>query len=101
MTRSNCCCLMFFETLQSTLAVLSVIARASAISSWIDTGMLLFLLAGPTHISVEPVCSNSLLPSCVSLAFETSDKTTFVGNRSSMAASTPSVVVVLMRMHVC
>ncbi len=63
MTLSYCCCRMLGETLQSTWPVLKVIARACAISSCIDDGMLEFLFAGPTHISVDPLCSNSLAPS--------------------------------------
>ena len=74
--------------MQSTRPELSVMARACAISSCIVKGMSLFLFAGPTQISVEPLCSNSLVPSCVSSALETRDKTTFVGNLSSIAAST-------------
>jgi hypothetical protein len=59
------------------------------------------LLVGPTQISVEPLCSKSLAPSWTTSAFDTSDKTTFVGKRSSMAASTPRLWVVLTRMQVC
>lgn len=100
-TRSNCCCLMLLETLQSTRPVLRVMASACAISSCICAGILPLLFAGPTQISVEPLCSNSLDPNWFNSAFETSDNTTFVGNLSSRAASTPSVCVVLTRMQVC
>jgi hypothetical protein len=78
-----------------------VIDRASDMSLWIDSGMAEFLLAGPTQTSVEPLCSNSLEPSCVRLAPDTNDRTTFVGNRSSSCFSTPSVFVVFTSMHVC
>ena len=97
MTRSNCCWRMFEDILHSTRPVLKVIAKACAISSCIVKGMLLFLFAGPTQISVEPLCSNSLVPNCANSALETRDKTTLVGNLSSIAASTPNVWVVLMR----
>lgn len=100
-TLSYCCWRMFGDTLHSTWPELRVTAKACAISSWIDWGMFLFWLAGPIQISVGPLCSNSLWPSCVSSAPETSDRTTLVGNRSSRAASTPSVWVVLTRMQVC
>lgn len=99
--RSYCCCLIFWETLQSTWPVLSVIASASAISFWIAAGIASFLLAGPTQISVAPICSNSLAPSCVISAPDTNESTTLVGNLCSRCDSTPSVCVVLTRMQVC
>lgn len=92
---------MFLETLHSTCPVLNVIANACAISSWIEGGIWSFLLAGPTQTSVEPLCSNSVCPSCDTSAPETSDRTTFVGKRSSIMVSTPSAWVVLTRMQVC
>jgi hypothetical protein len=70
-------------------------------SLWIDSGIAEFLLAGPTQISVDPLCSNSLDPNCVRSAPETRERTTFVGNRSSSCFSTPNVFVVLTRIHVC
>ena len=99
--RSYCCCLIFGETLQSTWPVLNVMAKASAISFWMAAGIVSFLFAGPTHTSVAPTCSNSLAPSCVISAPDTSESTTFVGNLCSRCDSTPRVFVVLTRMQVC
>lgn len=76
-------------------------AKASAISDWICAGIAAFLLAGPTQMSVAPLCSNSLAPSCVISAPETNDRTTFVGNRCSKYDSTPRLCVVFIRMQVC
>lgn len=100
-TRSYCCCRMLLDTLQSTWPVLRVIAKACAMSSWIEGGMLEFLFAGPTQTSLDPLCSNSLGASCVRSAPHTSDRTTLVGNRASMADSRPSECVVLTKMQVC
>lgn len=101
MTRSYCCWRMLGDTLQSTWPVLSVMARACAMSSCIVGGMLALALAGPTHTSVEPLCSNSLPLSWASSAPQTRESTTLVGNRSSIADSRPSAFVVFTRMHVC
>lgn len=60
---SYCCCRMFVDTWQSTCPLLSVMARASAISPCIVLGMAGFLLAGPTQTSAVPLCSNSDAPS--------------------------------------
>jgi len=98
---SYCCCRIFAATLQSTCPVLKVMANASAMSCCIDIGIAGFLFAGPTHTSVEPLCSNSLAPNCVISAPDTNERTTFVGKRCSKCDSTPSVCVVLTRMHVC
>ena len=98
---SNCCCRILPDTLQSTCPVLRVIAKASAMSFWIATGMATFLLAGPTQTSVEPMCSNSLAPSCVISAPDTNDNTTLVGNLCSSCDSTPRVWVVFTKMQVC
>lgn len=57
--------------------------RASAMSDWMDAGIPGFLLAGPTQKSVDPVCSNSVAPVCMSSAPATSDRTTLVGKRDS------------------
>lgn len=100
-TRSYCCCRILLDTLQSTWPVLRVIARACAISSCIEVGMFEFLFAGPTQTSVDPLCSNSLPPNCVRSAPQTSERTTLVGKRASMADSRPSECVVLTRMQVC
>ena len=99
--RSYCCCRMLIETWQSTPPVVSVMARASAMSFWIVGGIAAFLLAGPTHTSVAPRCSNSLAPNCVISAPDTNDRTTFVGNLCSRCDSTPKVCVVFTNMHVC
>lgn len=70
-------------------------------SDCIETGIEGFLFAGPTQISLEPLCSNSLAPSCVSSAPDTREMTTLVGNRCSRYDSTPKECVVLTRIHVC
>lgn len=101
MLRSYCCCLMLGETSQSTWPDFNVMARASAMSAWMDEGMAGFAFAAPTHSSVEPFCSNSLAPSCTISAPETSESTTLVGKRCSRYDSMPMVLVVLIRMHVC
>lgn len=98
---SYCCCRILLETWQSTCPLLRVIASASAISPCMVLGIDGFLFAGPTHTSVDPLCSNSLAPNCVISAPETSDKTTLLGNLDSSCASTPRVCVVLTRIHVC
>ena len=100
-TRSNCSCLMLVDILQLTCPVVRVMANAWAMSSRIDRGISVLLLAAPTHMSLEPLCSNSLCPSCVSSAPQTRDRTTLVGKRSSTAASIPRLCVVLRRMQVC
>ena len=70
-------------------------------SPCIVLGIAGFLFAGPTHISVEPLCSNSLAPNCVISAPETRERTTLLGNLDSRCVSTPNVCVVLTSMHVC
>lgn len=99
--RSYCCCRMLLETLHSTWPVLKVIANASAMSFCMAAGITSFLFAGPTQTSVAPTCSNSLDPSWVISAPDTSDKTTLVGNLCSRWVSTPKLWVVLTSMHVC
>jgi hypothetical protein len=99
--RSYCCWRMLGETLQSTCPEPRVMARASAMSAWICAGMLGLVLAGPTQMSVAPLCSNSLAPICEISAPETKDKTTLVGKRCSRYDSTPRLCVVFIRMHVC
>lgn len=88
------------EDLHSTLPLLRVVANACVMSSRVAEEILELFVAGPTNTSVEPLCSNSLAPSWFSLALDTSDRTQFDGNRSSMASSTPMVCVVLTRMQV-
>jgi hypothetical protein len=101
-TRSNCCCRIFVETLQFTRPVVRVIAKASAMSRCIDSGILEFFVAHPTQISDDvPRCSNSLAAICAMSAPHTNDKTTFVGNRWDRYSSMPRAEVVLRRMHVC
>lgn len=99
--RSYCCCRILVDTSQSTWPDLSVMANASAMSVCMDAGMDGFLFAAPTDNSVEPLCSNSLAPSCVMETPETSDRTTLVGKRCSRYDSMPRVWVVLTKMQVC
>lgn len=99
--RSNCSCLMFVDTLQSTCPDPSVIAKAWAMSFWISGGMLELVSVAPTEISDEPRCSNSPGPVWVISTPDTNDKTTLVGKRCSKCDSTPRVFVVLTNIHVC
>lgn len=76
-------------------------ASASDMSFAIALGTTEFMFAGPTQTLVFPVCSNSLTPSCVRSAPETSDRTTLLGNLSSRCCSMPRALVVLTMMQVC
>lgn len=99
--RSNCSWRMFSETLHSTCPVAKVMANAAAISFWIEDGMVDCLVVAPTQMSDEFRCSNSPAPICETSTPDTSDRTTFVGNRCSRCDSTPMVFVVFRRMQVC
>lgn len=60
-----------------------------------------FLMVDPTQTSEFPVCSNSLGPTWLMFAPETSDNITLLGYRVCRNGSIPKEFVVLTIMQVC